>query len=418
MIPIVKETLLFNSDRQSYLNSMVKTIPTTTTILKDFATLLEKIYVSPLALTKGEVFTLKDLAAFNPLMQKPLVHDFQRPNFKSYPNLGALLLLLRASGLSILRYKKGKAYLHIDEAGYEQWHKWTELERYTHLLVVWLARANLEMINEEMGRGFSNSHLSSWGETHIRLIGKHPYNNHVEQELLKYMPGYVNLALLEGFGFVDIKVGNSDFVKTKGWQIADIKATKLGEALLALVVQVLDPDDDEAFLELLYPSPRTYDLFAEQLSVVLPKVSDISHSENTFVAKRHIFDVYLHDAWRQISISAEDNLDTFARAILKAYEFDNDHLYRFLYKNRYGLSKSIYHPHMEERLVTTDVRVGDLAIGINQLFYFNFDFGDDWYFAIKLDSYIDPDNQNIATVLNSEGTAPEQYPNYGDDFYE
>lgn len=416
MIPLVKDTLPFNSDRQNYLNSTVQTIPTTTTILKDFTTLLEKIHTSPLALTKGEVFTLKDLAAFNPLMQKPLEHGFQRPNFKSYPNLGGLLLLLRASGLSTLLYKKGKAYLHVDEAAYEQWHSCTELERYTHLLVVWLARANLEMIGEHRGRGVYDSTLYGWGELYLRIAGLHPYNNSVDQELLRYMPGYVNVSLLEGFGFLDIVLGK--VVKGKGWQIKELKPTKLGAATLALIAQLSVPEDDESFLNLIDPTPFTYDLFAKQLSQAFPEVSDISHSENSFIDKRHIFDVYLEDAWRQISISAQDNLDTFASIILKAFEFDKDHLYRFLYKTRYGLSESIYHPYMEEGITTTEVRIGDLPIAIDQLFYFNFDFGDDWYFAIKLDSYLSSDNRNTATVIHSEGTPPKQYPDYGEDYYE
>ena len=84
--------------------------------------------------------------------------------------------------------------------------------------------------------------------------------------------------------------------------------------------------------------------------------------------------------WRRIAMPADATLDGLASWILKAVNFDSDHLYEFNYRDRLGADVSIFHPMMEEGPSTDEVTVGDLPLDTGQTMEFHFDFGDDWRF--------------------------------------
>ena len=65
---------------------------------------------------------------------------------------------------------------------------------------------------------------------------------------------------------------------------------------------------------------------------------------------------------------------------------------------------------MEEHLVTSEIRVGDLPLTVGQTMTYIFDFGDWWEFTVKLEK-IDPKRtEDVSQVVKTKGNSPEQYP--------
>lgn len=63
----------------------------------------------------------------------------------------------------------------------------------------------------------------------------------------------------------------------------------------------------------------------------------------------------------------------------------------------------------------TEVRVGALPLRLGETMTCHYDFGDDWRFAVMLER-IEPSpvHQKKATLLESTGEAPKQYPSWDD----
>jgi hypothetical protein len=130
----------------------------------------------------------------------------------------------------------------------------------------------------------------------------------------------------------------------------------------------------------------------------------------------YIFKVALDKhLWRRIAILATASLDELSDAILDAYEFDHDHLYRFIYRNRFGGQDEVNHPVLEEPPFTDEVTVGELSLRVGETMVYHYDFGDDWKFAVTLERIDPPDAlQKRAQIIESKGEAPEQYPGWED----
>lgn len=107
------------------------------------------------------------------------------------------------------------------------------------------------------------------------------------------------------------------------------------------------------------------------------------------------------------------SLDYLAEIILKAFDFDNDHLYEFVFKNGYGITERIVHPYIEEHcgVFTSECVVGELPPYQGMELMFHFDFGDDWRFQLVVESISTEDNRiPEPKVIEQHGEPPEQYP--------
>jgi hypothetical protein len=104
-------------------------------------------------------------------------------------------------------------------------------------------------------------------------------------------------------------------------------------------------------------------------------------------------------------------LDGLASTILEAVEFDQDHLHRFSYQNRFGSEESVYHPYMNEGPWASEMMVGDLSLAVGQAMTFLFDSGDQWEFDVTLER-IGPADASVTdpVILEGHGELPQQYP--------
>jgi len=133
----------------------------------------------------------------------------------------------------------------------------------------------------------------------------------------------------------------------------------------------------------------------------------------------HIFKVTLAGwrggggIWRRLAVPPDTSLDGLAAAILRAFEFDNDHLYDFRYRDQRGKRHVYNHPYTDEGPFTPEITVAETELALQDHMSFTFDYGDNWQFEVRLEKIdVEPSRLRGPKVLESAGKAPEQYPQY------
>ena len=124
---------------------------------------------------------------------------------------------------------------------------------------------------------------------------------------------------------------------------------------------------------------------------------------------------------RTIEIRADQTLETLHKAIFKAFDREEEHMYEFQIggkspydpqAKRYGLSMQFMN-ELEENQYIGDVKetkIGSLNLKLNQPFGYWFDFGDDWRHQIDvMDIKKTIQKKKYPLVTNSVGVSPPQY---------
>lgn len=232
--------------------------------------------------------------------------------------------------------------------------------------------------------------------------------------------GLHNIALMEMFGWLRVKRDQPQ--PDKGWMIAALHQTAFGDALLHLLRQTFSIETlllkKEAEEEQGVPGDLVFDAYQEMLQPYFPawQRSLTLVAESKFREGVFVFKVALAKPWRRIAIPAQLTLDDLSYAILKAFDFDDDHLHCFEYKNRFGLTTRVNHPYTEEPPFTSEVRIGDVPLAPGTAIEYTFDFGDNWKFEVLLEEIKPPDRKlKVPAVLASHGQAPQQYPNWDEE---
>ena len=379
------------------------------TVLHDFEAFLAFVQEKELPLTGMHQLPRRTLPEINARLARPLRIGLTRPLQKSYPHIHGLYLLLRASGLTVVRGTDRKPRLAVDGAVRRDWDGMNPTERYCTLLETWLVRGNPQIIGEE-SHGWlhmlQNFYQLQWFFLRLPGDGLPVVGNKDAERSLRYRSGLYNLALLELFGLVAVRHGPPE--PGKGWCIERVERTPLGDALLTALQAgffgdvgnlMLEPDVPAPF-GVLQPALQPY-FAAWQKNLSLP--------EWTFREGAHVFIVSLGRIWRRIALPARLTLDDLASAILNAVRFNQDHLYRFSYRNRFGAEEQVQHPYMDKGPWTSEVSIGDVPLRVGQTMTFLFDFGDMWEFGVTLER-VDPEMAiEKPVILEKHGTPPEQY---------
>ena len=123
--------------------------------------------------------------------------------------------------------------------------------------------------------------------------------------------------------------------------------------------------------------------------------------------------------YRHIQISATDSLFRLHQAILKAFEFEDDHMHAFFMDNKRW---SQWDQYLSAKSEPTDrltkrhsLQKAGLAKGMK--FLYLFDFGDEWLFRCKVLRELE-ERTDIPCILRSVGEAPPQYSYEDDDWDE
>lgn len=119
-------------------------------------------------------------------------------------------------------------------------------------------------------------------------------------------------------------------------------------------------------------------------------------------------------AWRKIEISGEQSLHQLHRSILKAVDFDDDHLYSFYMSGQAWDNTTEYTSPRGDGPSANQVFVGDLPLRMKQTFLYLFDYGDEHRFSVKLVE-VNPDAPKDAQyprIVETRGANPEQYKSW------
>lgn len=411
-----RQVLVWADEHERTLRSLEISEHGPGTILHDFEALLAFVQERELPVSKTyQLLPIKVLPEINARLAQPIELGLKRPQLRSYPHIQGLYLVLRASGLGRIDGGSSRPVLVIDESVYESWMSLNPAERYFALLETWLLRGQPEIVGERAsGFHFIGNYfwecasLLEVAEGEGLAIGE----DDRAEWYYRYRPGLSGVALLELFGFLSIVHGPPQ--EGEGWQMEHMTSTPLGTALFALLGREMFGDFD-TILEL---EENPLESFGALQPVVQPYVP--TWQNNLFVpawAFRegvHVFRVSLGpDLWRRIAVPGGLTLDDLAETIIGAFEFTYDHLYRFSYRNRFGVGTHVNHPYLDEGPWTSEVRAGDVPLQEGQSMTYLYDFGDWWKFDVTLERVDPPDRAMKApAVLDACGEAPEQYPSW------
>ena len=115
---------------------------------------------------------------------------------------------------------------------------------------------------------------------------------------------------------------------------------------------------------------------------------------------------------RKIEIKGSQTLHHLHKAIVKAFERDDDHLYAFFMNNKAWDDSAEFTPPYGETggANSTRAKINSLELQVKSKFLYIFDFGDEWQHPITVLAI----REEIAIgkyprVVESEGEAPPQY---------
>lgn len=112
------------------------------TILWDFHTMQDYVAMARPSLSKTGLLPMGALTDLNAGLSHPLSIGLKRPQLRSYPNIQALFLLLRATGLAQTVREGRSSRLHLDPTMSTKWEALNPTERWFSLMETWLLRAD------------------------------------------------------------------------------------------------------------------------------------------------------------------------------------------------------------------------------------------------------------------------------------
>lgn len=117
---------------------------------------------------------------------------------------------------------------------------------------------------------------------------------------------------------------------------------------------------------------------------------------------------------RTIELHSTQTLDDLHFAIQGAFEWDSDHLYTFYMTGEEDDLYAFACPFEDEHPPWTDeVIIGELGLVKGHTFGYLFDYGDNHWFTIKvMDIRPEAGRDKYPRVVDKQGEAPEQYPEY------
>lgn len=407
------KSISFTSANAHTLHKLQITERVPGTVLHDFEVLLAYLQDQPLPLTAGHQLPRNILPQINARLAHPIRIDLKRPLQKSFPPIHGLYLLLRASGLTYVGGTAKKPLLFLDADLYQEWLALNSTERYAALLEAWLLRGQPEIVGEQ-GRPsaipenyWQSLHFCMW----IPDRGQRIRGDKEAEETLPFPAEWHNLGLLELFGFIDVVDGLPD--PGQGRRIDRISRTPVGDALLALLGEGFFRDRSRIHdIEAAGTVPAG--LLQPVLQPYLPQCQrTLRMPEWAYRQGTHIFNVQLGQLRSRIALPAHATLDDLASTILHVLDFTSDHLYEFTYRNRFGAEEHVVHPFMDERPRTDEVAIGELPLAEGQTMLFVYDFGDWWEILLTLEAVAPGTSLKKPQVLETKGSPPIQYPDYG-----
>ncbi len=114
---------------------------------------------------------------------------------------------------------------------------------------------------------------------------------------------------------------------------------------------------------------------------------------------------YQTDTYRMIEIDGTKSLDTLCSVILRAFYFDEDHLYMFSVKRKRYDPEGYYGPKAGEGREKSALatRLSDLELHVRNKILLLYDFGDEWMFDIAVKKIVQTQKLEKTKVTESKG---------------
>jgi hypothetical protein len=441
------------------------------TILKDVNMLLEFVGSGGIA-TKSRNASLPSerLPELNAKTGHPIQSALKRPLLRDYPNLAGIFVLLRVMDLLQMRGNR----LAVHPAAWGLWRGLNFTEQYFALLEALLFQAQSSVLgatpnHREEPQAFETSTLflgqlsERWRQfdhyESVRFFGP-------QGELPPW-----HLFALQQLGLIEVRPREFDARERtnwggRGWLVGAARLTPWGTAVTWALLDTLrkaqaekeseydqaDPETDDQGLEDMalplfderprekgnrrLPSSAEEEAGAEDElaeSKTVPDFGALRPAFHPFFPEwqniyarpgrearqgAHIFKVILAGwqgggggIWRRLAVPPDHSLNELAGAILRAFKFDDDHLYDFRYRDQRGKLRVYNHPYTDEGPFTPDIMVGETDLALKDTMLFTFDYGDNWQFEVRLEQ-IEAKlcRRQQVKVIASAGEAPAQYP--------
>ena len=234
--------------------------------------------------------------------------------------------------------------------------------------------------------------------------------------LLKYEPYFANHEL---FRMVSIAVK-----KGKHYELY-FTEEQLDEFLEQLA-ELCNHEEDEKAQDAL---DDIHDYF-EQYSDTYAEDDYSEHSSNTgSVCRLKVFMIGSKRIWRMIAIREGQTLHDLHNIIFEAFDRYDEHMYSFFFphfpekrfnsRKIYDSSDEYTHPFTfedqgafgDDKGNASMTTIESLDLHEGQVFYYLFDFGDDLWHEISVDSTGRPAiNDKYPCIVERKGQSPEQYP--------
>ncbi len=140
--------------------------------------------------------------------------------------------------------------------------------------------------------------------------------------------------------------------------------------------------------------------------------------------------------WRRIALPGDQTLDDLHEAVFEAFDRFDEHLYSFFFPRSKAKAtpRSLMRNAVQytaplacgdgifadpEQRNAAEASLASLKLKPKQKFYYLFDFGDEWWHEITVESVdAQAEKGDYPRVLDSRGVSPPQYPDYDDELDE
>jgi hypothetical protein len=443
-------------------------------ILNDVKMLLE--FVGPRGMvTKSRNASLPSalLPELNTKTCHPIQLDLKRPLLRDYPNLAGIFVLLRVMGL--LQMKGNR--LAVCPAAWDLWRSLNFTGQYFALLEALLFQAQSSVLEDRCNRreempAFETATLFL-GQLSERWRNFDYYESVRYFGPQGELPSW-HLFAQQQLGLIEIRP--REFIERerrdwggRGWLVGSARLTAWGKAVTWALLGALKKAEEEREAEYEKTNAEAEEAGSEEMALSLfdegagekrdstalpssieaeagaegePAESDpaaefgmlqpIFHPyfpewKNVYACPSrearlgaHIFKVTLAGwqgggggIWRRLALPPDASLDELAGAILRAFKFDDDHLYDFRYRDQRGKLRVYNHPGTDEGPFTTDIAVNEMDLALKDTMLFTFDYGDNWEFEVRLEQ-VEAESCRLrrVKVTASAGKAPAQYPDF------
>jgi hypothetical protein len=423
------------------------------TILKDIETFLEFVGLDGIITqSRSGCVPVDRVPELNLKISNPIQLNLNRALLQDYPNLAGLFILLRV--MDLLQIKSNR--LHVASGPLQAWRQLTPTEQYFALLEAHLFRAQSAVLGGEIHRRESAQAFESvaafLGGLSERWRNFSRYESLYSFSFTGELPPW-HAFLLRQFGLIEIRqrLPTQEARDAKGWILGGAKLTPWGAAITWGLLELLkqdraqedecdsDPDpgqdthqpavSDETAEELDTQSQWAAPLEEDELERSFGTLHPIFQtyfpewqalytvSEPEVRSGTHFFKVTLTSwpacgkVWRRLAVPPDISLDTLAGAILHAFEFDDDHLYDFRYRDVRGRDRVYCHPYSDQGPFTPEITVGETELALQHSLHFTFDYGDKREFEVRLEQV----KAGVSDLLKPQvveacGKPPEQYP--------